>query len=180
MKKCIYLLAGFFSMNSLAKSDLDTTNFLEANYLFSPAKDCFLMQETIGIDEDKPGWTCISNVISKDFRQSGDNLYYIVLSSLANGGFTSSPGVIDLYAYTKSNQWIVEKGVELGSYGYPPRDWKFKKLKNGKIELQTESCLTHMGETECTEFTYTVKNNRFVGKVGETKISGPGLFGDPN
>lgn len=180
MKKCIYLLAGFFSVNSLANSPLDTTNFLGANYFFSQEKGCFMMQETIGIDGDKPGWTCISNVISKDFRQSGDNLYYIVLSSLANGGFTSSPGVIDPYAYTKSNQWIVEKGVELGSYGYPPGDWKFKKLKNGKIELQTESCLTHMGEIECTEFTYAVKNNRFVGKVGETKISGPGLFGAPN
>lgn len=161
MKKCIYLLAGFFSVNSLAKSDLDTTNFLEANYLFSPAKDCFLMQETIDIHGDRAGWTCISNVISKDFRQSGDNLYYIVLSSLAHGGFAISPGVIDLYAYTKSNQWIVEKGVELGSYGYSPGDWKFKKLKNGKIEIQTESCL----KEECSKISYTVKNNRFVGKA---------------
>lgn len=44
MKKCIYLLAGFFSVNSLANSPLETTNFLGANYFFSQEKGCFMMQ----------------------------------------------------------------------------------------------------------------------------------------
>jgi hypothetical protein len=106
---------------------------------------------------------CLEKVISKDFRKSGDNLYYIVLGNTERESCHGCGGKVDLYAITPNGKMIKSKDIYLGSWGYAPVEWKFSKQKNGKIALVTKTCFTNGGYTECSKHIFSVVGNKFKG-----------------
>ncbi|OOF36609.1 hypothetical protein [Rodentibacter heidelbergensis] len=161
-----FLIAILFGLSifSLSAKDIDT--FITDNYpnVSEMDKSCRFMRTE---RSDFAPSLCIEDVISKDFRSKNDNLYIIVLGGENSSGCHLCPGLIDLYAYTKEGKYIVEKGIEIGSWGSPPKLWSFSKLKNGQVLISVEDLFFQGGEFSCSKYTFTVSNSKFIRKTTE-------------
>lgn len=155
MKKLIFsTLFGLYSATTLA----DNNAFLQQFYPYDAHNKCYVMEK----GTESYSNICVQDIISKDFSQSGGNIYKVVKSGEAYGGIHAAPGIVDLYAYSPSGTLITKHREEIGTFGYPPSEWKFRKKKNGKVEIHTENCIQSWGEKECSKTTFSLKGNTFV------------------
>ncbi|OOF82692.1 hypothetical protein BKG92_05730 [Rodentibacter ratti] len=161
-----FLIAILFGLSifSLSAKDIDT--FITDNYphVSEADKSCRLMRTEPSDFAPPP---CIEDVISKDFRSQNDNLYLIVLGGQNSGGCHGCSGIVDLYAYTKEGKYIIEKGIEIGSWGSPPKPWLFSKQKNGQIAISVDDPFLQGGVLSCSKYTFTVSNSKFIRKTTE-------------
>lgn len=103
---------------------------------------------------------CLQRVIKKDFRKSGDYLYYVVLGQ-GDDCFACS-GVVDIYAISLAGKLVAKKSIEMGSWGMPDEEWQFKKTKNGKIMLLSEECEARRGDVNCVLHTFSLNKGKFI------------------
>lgn len=153
-KQILGTIIGLLSTAALA----DNSTFLQQFYPYDAHNKCYVMEK----GTESYSNICVQDIISKDFSQSGGNIYKVVRSGEAYGGIHAAPGIVDLYAYSPSGTLIAKHREEIGTFGYPPSEWKFKKKKNGKEEINTEECVTGQGITECTKISFSLKGNKFV------------------
>ena len=105
---------------------------------------------------------CIVKVINKYFEDR-DEGYLIVLGENKEGSHVAS-GIVDIYAYglAEGGYEITSSiGNQMGSWGYPPVDWTFKKRKNksyydGSVTISTQTGFTNQGVTETTTHSFRV------------------------
>lgn len=153
MKKILYAILTSFIVTSTAFANSD---FIQKQY---PKKSgaCSIMGESTS-----DGYFCVSKVITKDFRKLGDNLYYIVLGKTELDGCHACSGIVDLYAISSRGKVITSKGINLGSWGNPPDEWKFTKRKDGKVIILTETFYMVGGDATHTKLSFSIKGDKFI------------------